>query len=374
VLLTSAMVYGCRVVTTDIYLATALFELLHDTQYLTIVWAFNQSRQRSGTALRPFRGRLFAPGPRGALLYVGLCLAYGALAFGPRVLEAHSLVKQVVEAWLVTSGLLHFYFDGFIWKVREADIGATLSLDPAALPQTVRAAWGSPGVRAVAHAACWVAIAGALFGLEQRAVAGDALTRTQRMVELVPDNTTAQGELGFLLLNQGRFADARPHLARALELMPDQPNVESNLGVVELNLGHPETALGMLDRARRHAAGRARIDGLERNRGDVLMVLNQPGEAKASFLLALDETPGDPDVLLRLALSQARLGAPAEALRSLDQALARNPALVEAHFVRGEVLNQLGRVDDGRAALERALQLDPGFAPARHLLARLPPP
>src|SRR5205814_10550981 len=51
-------------------------------------------------------------------LYVGLIFAYGALGYFKSSVGTES-VKTILTGVVTASALLHFYYDGFIWKVRE---------------------------------------------------------------------------------------------------------------------------------------------------------------------------------------------------------------------------------------------------------------
>jgi hypothetical protein len=97
----------------------AVIGIVHMTQYLAIVWRYNRSlATQPGRARSGVFGRLHG---RGGWLagagYVALCLLYGA-----------ALTSQHENRWLMsvllalgfTSTLLHYYFDGFIWKLRHA--------------------------------------------------------------------------------------------------------------------------------------------------------------------------------------------------------------------------------------------------------------
>jgi hypothetical protein len=96
----------------------AVIGVVHMTQYLAIVWRYNRSlaaqegRARGGTfrALHRRGGWLVG----GA--YVALCLAYGGVLTTRH--ESH-LLMSVLLALGFTSTLLHYYFDGFIWKLRH---------------------------------------------------------------------------------------------------------------------------------------------------------------------------------------------------------------------------------------------------------------
>ena len=51
-------------------------------------------------------------------LYIGLVFAYGSHRLVQEDVEIDT-VKRVLTGMVAASGLLHFYYDGFIWKVRE---------------------------------------------------------------------------------------------------------------------------------------------------------------------------------------------------------------------------------------------------------------
>jgi hypothetical protein len=104
--------------------------IVHMTQYLAIVWRYNGS-----LALRPERSRsgLFRSlHVRGGWLagvgYVAFCLLYGDL-----------ITTKHDDRWLMalllaigfTSTLTHYYYDGFIWKIRHRQNRENLRLDHA---------------------------------------------------------------------------------------------------------------------------------------------------------------------------------------------------------------------------------------------------
>lgn len=96
----------------------AVLGIVHMTQYLAIVWRYNRSLAAQPDRARPgwFR-RWHARGGwiRGGG-YVLLCLAYGAALTS---VHDNRWLMSVLLAAGFTSTLLHYYFDGFIWKMRH---------------------------------------------------------------------------------------------------------------------------------------------------------------------------------------------------------------------------------------------------------------
>ncbi|MBM3768642.1 MAG: hypothetical protein FJW32_24950 [Acidobacteria bacterium] len=96
----------------DFVVGFAVWSAFHCVQYYGIVWAFNQQR-----AAKPDAGALvrflFRPRIGLVLLYGALILGYGAINWSQRYLSGGTLLT-LLTAFVVTSGTLHYYFDGFI--------------------------------------------------------------------------------------------------------------------------------------------------------------------------------------------------------------------------------------------------------------------
>jgi hypothetical protein len=99
----------------------AVVGVVHMTQYLAIVWRYNRSlakspeRSRGGVFRRWHAQRSKIAWVMGAA-YVGVCLGYGEIV---TTRHDNRLLMSVLLAVGFTSTLMHYYFDGFIWKVRH---------------------------------------------------------------------------------------------------------------------------------------------------------------------------------------------------------------------------------------------------------------
>ena len=102
----------------------------HNTQYFAIVWRFNRGLAQ-GNSTRVRGGLFHTAFARGGLavlaVYLLACLVYGLvlgrgwvtwLTLSPATLQAALIVLYGLA---FTSELLHYYFDGFIWKVRHRE-------------------------------------------------------------------------------------------------------------------------------------------------------------------------------------------------------------------------------------------------------------
>jgi len=112
------------------------------------------------------------------------------------------------------------------------------------------------------------------------------------------------------------------------------------------------------------------------DRGDIAGAyrLLQAGDYAASQRICralLRANPADPDANNCLGVVHQRLGNPAAAVSSFEKALASDPAFVPAYGNLANSLAQLGRIDDARRVVDRALGLRPESAIANRALADL---
>ena len=77
----------------------------------------------------------------------------------------------------------------------------------------------------------------------------------------------------------------------------------------------------------------------------------------------------DPLLLYRLALVRFKMGAPGQALKPLEDAVAKNQASAEGNYLLGLVRRDLGLVPDAILSLETAIAIEPLFIAAREELA-----
>ncbi len=81
----------------------ALFEVFHDIQYLTIVWAFNSRLGDKGEGDGGFSQRLFQRAWKWIGLYVLLVAAYGAVGFFVPKLIANGSLHRTINGALIAA-------------------------------------------------------------------------------------------------------------------------------------------------------------------------------------------------------------------------------------------------------------------------------
>jgi predicted Zn-dependent protease with MMP-like domain/Tfp pilus assembly protein PilF len=173
-----------------------------------------------------------------------------------------------------------------------------------------------------------------------------ALACAEEALLLDPRDRAPLRERALALAELDREADARAALSRALAADPDDP--ATLLVAAELHV----TRFG--DR-----------DSLEAGRDLALRAV-----ARASSGPRAD-TSLVPRLLLLAGMAENDLGRSREALRHLDEAVARNPRDTDAQYERGVALFELCRFAPARRAFERVLRQSPRDPWALHHLGLL---
>lgn len=222
-----AFFWYANVFVANLLLAVVLFELFHDVQYLTIVWLFNRKRVDSDPSVGGFTRFLFRKRGWLVLLYLGMIGAYGSLNLANEVLLS-GRAFNVMAGLLAASGLLHFYYDGFIWKVRERDTRKALGLEGGEStekrPFLGLAPWARHGLR-------WALFVVPLsfFGLAVAAGTPDEDQKHLLLAASLPEDSEAQRNRAVVLYKQGDKEGAADAYRQALALSP--PDDKTRMGL-----------------------------------------------------------------------------------------------------------------------------------------------
>ena len=177
----------------------------------------------------------------------------------------------------------------------------------------------------------------------------NALSRINAQLAAAPadaDLYVARGEL-YSRHEEWLMAEANYQLAR--ELAPLHPRLPFLQGVVELASGRAADALAHFNFALTLDPRNA--DALV-FRGRARVTLGDSQTAVTDFDAALGLIASPPPELF---LERARLLAPAEAIRSLDDGIARLGPAFTLHLRALELEEQLGRIDAANARLDRII-------------------
>jgi len=302
-----AFFWYANVSVANLLLAVVLFELFHDVQYLTIVWLFNRKRVETDPRVGGFTRFVFRKRAGLVALYLLMIAAYGSLNLANETLLSGNAFK-VMAGLLAASGLLHFYYDGFIWKVREGDTRRALGLEGGE-STPARGFLGLPGW--ARHGLRWAMFVVPLSAFGLAVSAG------------TPD------EDGKRLL-----------LAASL---PDDAEAQRNRAVVLYKRGDKEAAAGVYrDALALESPSEDMREGLERDLGATLV---------------------------QLALEDLRAGRESKAAERLLGARGLDPGLAERVFQAGVAAGRRGDREDEEAHYRATLLLDEEHGPAAFNLA-----
>ena len=307
-----------NVLVSNLLVGIALFEVFHDVQYLSIVWIYNLNRVQKDRSVGGFTRFLFRRSGALVGVYVGLVAAYGSLNLVSTVM-ATGLLNRILTGLLAASALLHFYYDGFIWKVRERTTRQSLGLSGGTADQAVavRPAW-------LIHGAKWslFVMPVAMLGFAEARGRAPELDRARAIAQAAPTSAEAQEHFGVLLASAGRSDEAVAWLREAVRLNPDNAEVQSNLGVA---LGH----IGRLAEAVTHYREAVRIE------------------------------PRDAMTQTNLGNALSTMGQFPEAIQHFEAALRISPTRVDAHIDWGAALLKQGALDEAIGHFREALRISP---------------
>ncbi|HOX38003.1 MAG TPA: tetratricopeptide repeat protein [Candidatus Brocadiia bacterium] len=151
---------------------------------------------------------------------------------------------------------------------------------------------------------------------------------------------------------------------------PDQWEAHLNLGHYYANRSNPDPAKAAMhyEIALRN---NPQSDNAAYNLGNIRMRAGRYEEAAALFQRALSIRPGRKDAKVNLACCRVQMGRFEEAISIYDRLIVENPNLPEPLYSRASVLLHMGRLNDAELDCRRALEIDPGCAPARETLSRI---
>jgi len=294
----------CMVGIENLVLGITMFEVFHDVQYLAIVWLFNRRRvegnSRVGNVLRfLFRGSVWM-----ILLYLGLIFAYGTIKLAS-VLADHETIKSTLLGIVWASTILHFYFDGFIWKVREASTRAGLGLvDAQRAAVQAHPLWKMNSF----HLLKWLPLVGLVCWLTIQELSGSVLSSSEKVERLWPDEfyqamrlnlaEAAPGDLhsqrlaAVTLANLGKHSEAIAKLAEILRQHPEDSQSHRLLGELYLRLGRFDESLKSLQSAAFSARSDSDRASAHFRLGQLYALRKNPAAVEREFREPLTIQPG----------------------------------------------------------------------------------
>jgi tetratricopeptide (TPR) repeat protein len=273
---TGCLYWLCGSAGIPILLGVAMFELFHAIQYDALVWVTDRHLGSKLSRRWPLLRTICEQRSYLLLLYVIAIGVFGAVRLLPDVItEPH--LKNLLLATITASTLMHFYFDGFIWKVsapQQMQTDDRLSRGFAGLRHAGKCVglalivaglliWETQHPPAVTDEAEWLAQA-ATWGpnladvQSRRARAqvklGDmtgAIVSARRAITLLPNSADAYADLGAILMRADHYHEAALALEQANRLAPERWQQQLDLGLAQTHLANwsaAEQAFVLADR------------------------------------------------------------------------------------------------------------------------------
>src|SRR5256885_6204973 len=350
----------------NILVGIALFEVFHDVQYLSLVWIYNRNRVEKDSNIGGFMRFVFRRSGSLIGLYVGLVFAYGSLSY----FNAHlgiETVKRILTGVVTASTLLHFYYDGFIWKVRERSTRQSLGLAGGTADVSLGGllpGWAWHGLK-------WVGVFALPLGsvwLWQTHLAVPEVQRMAWVAEDVPDGAKPHFDYGSALKKQGKLDEATEQYKTALQFNP-------NYAEAHLNLGDALGGQAKFDAALPHMEAALR---LQPNNGDfhlmyanLLQRIGRNDEAAVHFETGIRLNPISADAHYSYAAFLAALGKNDECISEMRAVLRLKPNYPDAQLRLADALSAKGNLKEAEACYLAALRADPELTVAYNSLGRV---
>src|SRR5213596_1481646 len=209
----------CNKIVASVLVGVALFEVFHDVQYLSLVWIYNRKRVESDSSIGGFMRFVFRRSGALVGVYVGLVLAYGGLSLSKSYVGIEA-VKRILTGVVTASALLHFYYDGFIWKVREKSTRQSLGISGGTADISTNRSLPTWAL----HGAKWIAIfvipLGILWFAEIRLPQSE-LEHSAWIAADLPASARAHTNYAKALQEAGRLDEAGAEFSTALRFNPN---------------------------------------------------------------------------------------------------------------------------------------------------------
>ncbi len=191
----------------------------------------------------------------------------------------------------------------------------------------------------------------------------DSITLFEHALDVTENNTAAHTNLGVVLQEQGRSAEAVYHFSEVLRIKPQSPKNHNNLGTALEDIGRTAEAI-------RHYSMALDLNpelvDVHNNIGVSLERLGSVSEAVRHYSEAIRLDPGYTEARNNLGVTLFRNGSADKAAAHFQQVLQIKPDDAKAYNNLGVAVHAKGRIDEALANFQQALRIKPDYADARN--------
>jgi tetratricopeptide (TPR) repeat protein len=191
----------------------------------------------------------------------------------------------------------------------------------------------------------------------------DAIEQYEEALQLKPDYVEAHNNLGNVLQQTGRLPEAMEQYKQALWSNPDYVQAHSNLGAALLKTGRIPEAIEQFEQALKLKPDFAEAHN---DLGAALQKSGRIPEAIDQFKQASQLEPDDADLHNNLGLCLQKSGRVEEAIEQFKQALQLEPDNAGVHYNLGSALEKMGRISEATEQYEETLRFNPDYAEAHN--------
>lgn len=359
----------CMLGVGNIIIGLIMWEIFHDLQYNMFVWNYNHARVAKGLSQSPFERYLFRADAKSLLIYAACILAYGCL--GVYSLDIINIYENqgIYNSWITrfgnifaASGLIHFYTDGFIWKIRDQKVRQDLGL--------AGGGTGFVGRSNFLHVTMVVLFlgAGALMAASEFRGRHQTVGRVQpdNLADLVPKSGYANFMKATRLRVEGKGDSAEAYYLRAI-------GADSNYAFAQAFVGEIETDKGNWAEAMRHYEIAVQADSenvvARENLGALYLQTGAFEKSREVYEQLQRQDESNPQYPYQIGFSLLNQRKGLSARPYFMRSIALDSAQPKALNYLGMVEQALGNRDSALVLYRRALQLDSNYALAKANLA-----
>ena len=195
----------------------------------------------------------------------------------------------------------------------------------------------------------------------------------QRAAKLSPSSYEVHYDLGSVLAVTGQTERAIHELRAAEKIRPSEPGVHDQLAQLLVKSGQKELAkkehsesIALASRGDAHAKA-----GDFNAQANQLLAAGNARAAAAAYREALRADPNNPQLHYNLSLALDKLGDQSTERHELERATQLNPGFAVAHNQLGILEMQRGQTGEAEAAFKKAIASDPQYAEAQNNLGVL---